>query len=476
MPHHVVIAGGGFGGFHAARALERALPADCARVTLINDVNFMLWTPLLPGAAAGSLEPRHVVVALREQLDHTDLRLGYVRSGDPDRRELQVRTVAGHDATVHYDHLIVALGSVSKTLPVPGLAEHGLGFKTLAEGIELRNRLLLHLEIAETLDDPAERAAYLSFVFVGGGYAGVEGLAQLQDFATDVLERYPRCRMQGLRWLLVEARDQVMSEVHPRLGEYTARELRARGIEVLTDTTVEDVQPDRVRLSTGDTVSTRILVWTAGVRPHPVVEQLGLPLDEGRIAVDRFCKVKGRPDVWAIGDAAAVPDPAHKDRACPPTAQHAVRQGRAVARNVAAALGTGRARPFRYRTLGLFVDLGHRRAVAQTFGVRWRGFPAWLLARSYHVATMPGLKRRVRLITDWTAGLAFGRDAAELGQLGHAPALNQLALSEQSASGSRGASSERRFPPQDGAPAAPAVPGAATMHAPPSPEGDPSSC
>lgn len=469
MPFHVVIAGGGFGGFHAARALERALPRESARITLVNDVNFLLWTPLLPGAAAGALEPRHVVVPLREQLDRTDLRLAHVRAADHDRNELHVTTVAGHDATIRYDQLIVALGSVSKTLPVPGLAEHGLGFKTLAEGITLRNRLLMHLEIAETLDDPSERAGYLTFAFVGGGYAGVEGLAELQDFAIDVLPVYPRCRLHGMRWLLVEARDRIMAEVHPRLAEYTTRELRARGVEVLTETTVENVEPHRIRLSTGDTVPTRSLVWTAGVRPHPVVEQLGLPLRDGRVAVDRFCRVQGRANVWAIGDAAAVPDPSHKDRPCPPTAQHAVRQGKTAARNVAAALGTGRARPFRYRTLGLFVDLGRRRAVAQTFGLRWRGFPAWFLARTYHMTTMPGIKRRARLITDWTAGLAFGRDTSELGQLGHPPALNDLALTEQNAGGSQvagGADPDRRFAPRDRT-GTPPVPGATTMHAPP---------
>ena len=432
MAPHVVIAGGGFGGFHAARALERKLPAD-ARITLVNDVNFLLWTPLLPGAASGALEARHVVVPLREHLGRTELRLGHVLSADPGRRELRVRTIAGRDATVRYDQLVVAVGSVSKTLPIPGLEEHGVGFKTVAEGIALRNRVLRHLEIAETLEDEAERASHLTFVFVGGGYAGAEGVAELQNLAVEVLEEYPRCRAQGTRWLLVEAQDKIMGEVHPRLGEYTARELEARGVEVLTETTVEAVHEDRIELSTGETVPTRTLVWTAGVQPHPVVEELGLPLEEGRIKVDRFCRVQGHADVWALGDAAGVPDPAHPGDPCPPTAQHAVRQGRTVARNVAAALGTGSARPFRYRSLGLFVDLGRRRAVAETVGIRWRGTPAWALARAYHLATLPGAKRRARLLTDWTTQAAFGRDTIELGQLGHAPTLGELESGEQSA-------------------------------------------
>jgi NADH dehydrogenase len=434
MAAHVVIAGGGFGGFHAARALERKLAAD-ARITLVTDVNYVLWTPLLPGAASGALEARHVVVPLREHLDRTQVRLAQVRSADPGRRELTVHTIAGRDETVHFDQLVVAVGSVSKTLPIPGLEEHGVGFKTLAEGIALRNRLLRHLEIAETLEDEAERASYLTFVFVGGGYAGVEGLAELQDLAVDVLSEYPRCREQGTRWLLVEAQDDIMGEVHPRLGDYTARELEARGIEVLTATTVERAHADRVELSTGETVPTRMLVWTAGVQPHPVVEALGLPLEGGRIEVDRFCRVAGHADVWAIGDAAGVPDPANPGKPCPPTAQHAVRQGRTVARNVAAALGGGSPRPFRYRSLGLFVDLGRRRAVAQTVGIRWRGTPAWALARAYHLATLPGLKRRARLLTDWTTQAAFGRDTIELGQLGHAPSLGELEDGEQRSDG-----------------------------------------
>ena len=204
---------------------------------------------------------------------------------------------------------------------------------------------------------------------------------------------------------------------------------------MLTETTVEAVHEDRIELSTGETVPTRTLVWTAGVQPHPVVEELGLPLEEGRIKVDRFCRVQGHADVWALGDAAGVPDPAHPGDPCPPTAQHAVRQGRTVARNVAAALGTGSARPFRYRSLGLFVDLGRRRAVAETVGIRWRGTPAWSLARAYHLATLPAAKRRARRVTDWRTDAAFGRERIELGQRGHAPSLGELENGEQSGRG-----------------------------------------
>ena len=238
MAWHVLIAGGGFGGFNAARALERALPRQSARITLVNDVNFMLYTPLLPGAAAGTLEPRHVVVPLREALDRTDLRIGTILDADPSRNVLRVEALEGHVEELGYDQLVVAVGSISRTLPVPGLAEHGTGFKSLPDAIELRNRLLRTLEAAETLEDPTARQAWLTYVFVGAGYAGVEGLAELQDFAADAIERYPRCRTQGMRWILVEARDRVMPEISADLAEFAARELRGRGIEIRTSTTL----------------------------------------------------------------------------------------------------------------------------------------------------------------------------------------------------------------------------------------------
>jgi NADH:ubiquinone reductase (H+-translocating) len=426
MAHEVVILGGGFGGLTAARRLERKLPAEAAKVTLVNDVNFMLYTPLLPGAAGGTLEPRHVVVPLREPLDRTELHLGTVLGADPERRIVRVRSLGGREDELHYDQLIVALGSTSRTLPIPGLAEHALGFKTLAEAIALRNRLVESLEQAEIETDAATSRALLTYVFVGAGYAGLEGLAELQDFAADLVARYPRARLHGLRFVLVEAKDRVMTEIQPDLAAFASAELRRRGIEIRTNTTIERVSADSVELSTGEVVPTRTVVWTAGVKPHPVVAELGLPLDgDGRIAADRFCAVPGRPDVWAIGDAAAVPDPARKGSSSPPTAQHVLRQAKVAADNVMRTLAgePQRRRPFRYRTLGVFVDMGRHQAVASTLGIKWRGFPAWFLARTYHLALMPGTARRARLVTDWTTGLLFGRDAAELGQLGHPPGL-----------------------------------------------------
>jgi NADH:ubiquinone reductase (H+-translocating) len=416
----VAIAGGGFGGLYAARRLERRLPRHSARIVLVSEVNFLLYTPLLPGAAAGTLEPRHVVVPLREELEWTDIRVGRVTRADPALRDLHLQTIDGREDTIRYDQLVVALGSVSRTLPVPGLAEHGLGFKNLADAIALRNTALWNLEVAEQLDDPDERRGYLTFVFVGAGYAGVEGIAELQDYVADVIARYPRCRLAGTRWILVEAEDRIMQEIPESLAAFATRELRGRGLEIRTGTRLESLDERSATLSTGERVPTRTLCWTAGVKPPPVVERLGLPLSGGRIETDASMLVRGHENVWAIGDSAAVPDPARRRRApSPPTAQHAIRQGRRVAENVAASLAGSRVRPFRYRTLGVFVDMGRHKAVATVLGVRLRGFPAWFAARTYHLAMMPGVARRLRLMVDWTVGLFFGRAAAELGQLGH---------------------------------------------------------
>jgi NADH dehydrogenase len=425
MAWHVVIAGGGFGGFYTARTLERVLPSQAARITLVNDVNFMLYTPLLPGAAAGTLEPRHVVVPHREELKRTHLRLGTVVGGRPQDKSLQVRTLKGTVEDLNYDHLVVALGSVSRTLPIPGLAEHGIGFKSLPEAIELRNHVLRTLEVAETLEDPQERKEWLTYVFVGAGYAGLEGLAELQDFAAEVIDLYPRCRTQGMRWILVEARDRIMPEIPAPLADFATRELRGRGIAIRTSTTLESVGADEVALSGGEVIPTRTLVWTAGVKPHPVIARLGLPLDgQGRIKVDATMRVDGQDAIWALGDAAAVPDPAKKGKQpTPPTAQHAIRQGKRVGRNVAASIGSGKVRPFTFKTKGVFVDMGQGQAVATTLGLRWRGVAAWWLARSYHLAMLPGTKRKWRLLVDWNIQLLFGRDTSELGGLGRAPGL-----------------------------------------------------
>src|SRR6478609_8180669 len=345
MAWNVVIAGGGFGGAMAARELERILPRQSTRLVLVNDANFMLYTPFLPEAAAGTLEPRHVVTPLREILSRTYLRLGSIAAHDPVAKTVELRTREGDVEQLPYDQLLLALGSVSRVLPVPGLSEHAIGFKSLADAIWLRNHVIETLEAANASEDPARRDELLTYVFVGGGYAGLEALAELQDFAAEAMESYPRARLHGMRWMLVEASDRVLPEIDIELADYALRELRGRGIDIRLETTLEEVGPESARLSSGETLSTCTVVWTAGVAPQPILRELDLPLDErGRVPVDSHLKVEGLDSVWAIGDCAAAPDP--RGGFTPPTAQHAVRQGPVVARNIAAELGIGDARPF----------------------------------------------------------------------------------------------------------------------------------
>jgi NADH dehydrogenase len=416
----VVISGGGFGGLWAARKIERTMPTQSARITLVNDVNFLLYTPFLPEAAAGMLEPRHVVTPLRDVLKETHLRLGVVVRRDPARRTITLVDLEGQERELRYDRLVVAHGSVSRVLPIPGLAEHAIGFKSLADAIWLRNHVIQSMEEADTCDDPDVREELLTFVFVGGGYAGLEALAELQDFAAEAIEAYPRAQLQGMRWILVEVMDRVLPEIDLKLAEYALRQLRGRGIDIRLGTTLEEVTATSARISTGETFGTRTVVWTAGVVPHPSSRHLGLPLDErGRIPVDDHLRVHGEDDVWAVGDAAAVPDPANPGHPCPPTSQHAIRQGRTAGRNVAASLGVGEPAPFTYKTLGTVVNLGRYKAVARVGPLTLRGFPAWWFARTYHVSQIPGTARKVRAVMDWTVGLPFKRDIAEVGSIGH---------------------------------------------------------
>jgi NADH dehydrogenase len=353
-------------------------------------------------------------------LKRTFLRLGAVTAHDPAARTVEIRTHEGDTELQRYDQLVLALGSVSRLLPVPGL-EHAIGFKSLADAIWLRNHVIETLEAANATEDPAERQELLTYVFVGGGYAGLEAMAELQDFAADAMDSYPRARLSGMRWILVEAADRVLPEIDLKLADYAARELRGRGIDIRLGTRLESVEPDAATLTTGEHIPTRTVVWTTGVIPHPSLAELSVPLDDrGRAVVDRYLRVQGMDGVWAIGDCAAVPDPAAAlAKPSPPTAQHAIRQGRTVGRNVAAALGAGRPEPFSYRNRGAFVNLGRYKAVARVGRLTFSGFPAWWMTRTYHMSQIPGTARKVRAIVDWTVGLPFRRDVAEVGSIGH---------------------------------------------------------
>jgi NADH:quinone reductase (non-electrogenic) len=418
MAWNVVIVGGGFAGAAAARELEKLMPHQSARLVLVNEANFMLYTPFLPEAAAGTLEPRHVVTPLRDILKRTYLRLGLIIGHDPEAKKVELQAKGGEVEQLPYDQLLLALGSVSRVLPVPGLAEHAVGFKGLADAIWLRNHVVETLEEANATEDPARRDQLLTYVFVGGGYAGLEALAELQDFAADAMESYPRARLHGMRWVLVEATDRVLPEIDRQLADYALRELRGRGIDIRLGTILEEVSADSARLSSGEVLPTRTVVWTAGVAAQPMLKQLSVPLDErGRVPTDTHLRVEGMDSVWAIGDCAAVPDP--RGGQCPPTAQHAVRQGPVAARNIAAELGVGSPKPFEYRSNASFVNLGRYKAVGKVGKRTLRGFPAWWMARTYHMSQIPGAARKARAVIDWTASLPFRRDISEVGSIGH---------------------------------------------------------
>jgi NADH dehydrogenase len=379
----------------------------------------MLFTPLLPEAASGTLEPRHVVVPLRLMCPHAELVLGRVTSLDAERRVVSVDALDG-PVELGYDNLVLALGSVSRVLPVPGLADHGHGFRDLADAIALRNHVLRQLEAADASSAAEEAARHLAFVFIGAGYAGVEALAELSDLVRDALRHYPNLRGVPQRWVLVDAAPKILPEIPTRLGEYAAAQLTKRGVEIRVSTRLDSADERGVVLSDGTRVETGTLVWTAGVAPSPDLGLLGLPLDErGRVPVDEHLRVPGHDGIWALGDCAAVPNLATPGRADPPTSQHALRQARRLGKNLG-----GEIEPYRYRMLGQVATLGRYKGIADVLGLRLRGFPGWFVTRTYHLYQLPLFSRKLRVVVDWTVALLFRRDIAELGMLGHSRRLS----------------------------------------------------
>jgi NADH dehydrogenase len=404
-----LVVGGGFAGGYVARLLGKR------GATIVSPENFMLYTPMLPEAASGTLEPRHVVVPLRMMCPHAELLLGRVVGLDLEQHRVHVR-IEDEAFVVHYAELVIALGSVSRTLPIPGLADHGLGFKSLADAIHLRNHVLRRLEAAIAATADEHRRRELTFVFVGAGYAGVEALAELSDLVRDALRYYGPLRNEEQRWVLVDAAPTILPETPPRLGEYAAAQLTRRGVEIRTQTTLASAEEHVVTLSDGERIPTNTLVWTAGVRAHPLLAELQLPLDDrGRVRVDASLRVEGMEHVWALGDCAAVPNAASPGTVDPPTSQHALRQARRLAKNLA----RGERRAYRYRMLGMVATLGRYKGIADVLGLRVRGFPGWFVTRTYHLYQLPLLSRKLRVVTDWTVSLFFRRDIAELGTLGH---------------------------------------------------------
>ena len=408
-----VIVGGGFAGSYVARLLGKR------GATIVSPENSMLFTPLLPEAASGTLEPRHVVVPLRVMCPHSELLLGRATELDVARGRVEVETLEGH-VTVSYRDLVVALGSISRTLPIPGLAEHALGFKNLADAIYLRNHVLQRLDAADAAATDEHRERELTFVFVGAGYAGVEALAELSDLVRDALRYYPSLQHAPQRWVLVDAAPKILPEIPPRLGEYAAQQLTKRGVEIRVETTLESVEQHAALLSGGERFLTHTVVWTAGVKANPMLASFGLPLEErGRVKVDELLRVEGHEHVWALGDCAAVPNVATPGELDPPTSQHALRQARRLAKNLA-----GEQQPYHFRMLGQVATLGRYKGIAEVPGFRFTGFIGWFITRTYHLYQLPLFSRKLRVVTDWTTSLFFRRDIAELSMLGHPQRLD----------------------------------------------------
>jgi NADH:ubiquinone reductase (H+-translocating) len=422
---HIVIVGGGYVGMYTAYRLQRkllgGLGGDRARVTVVDPQSHMTYQPFLPEAAAGSLEPRHVVVPLRRVLRRCNVITGMVTGIEHARRAVTVRPIEGEPYELSYDVLVVAPGSVARTLPIPGLAEQGIGFKNIGEAIYLRNQVLSRLDLASSTADPARRARALTFCFIGGGYAGIELLAELEDMARYASRYYEGVRPADMRWVLVEAASRILPEVSLPMGDYTVRQLLRRGIDIRLNTRVESLVGGHVVLSDGEEFDSETIVWTAGVKPHPMLANTDLPQDsKGRLVCDATLAVHGVPGVWAAGDCAAVPDLSRKDdpgALTGPSAQHAVRQAKRLAGNIARSLRGQPAKDYVHAYVGSVASLGLHKGVAEVYGVKLRGWPAWFMHRTYHVSRMPTFNRKVRVVADWTLALFFKREVVALGQI-----------------------------------------------------------
>ncbi|MFB6850042.1 FAD-dependent oxidoreductase [Streptomyces sp. NPDC056373] len=409
----ILVVGAGFAGYRTARTLSR-LTRGRAHITLLNPTDYFLYLPLLPQVAAGVLEPRRVTVSLPDSLPDVRLVLGEADRIDLDDRTLHYTGPEGEGGTLAYDRLVLAAGSVNKLLPIPGVAEHAHGFRGLPEALYLRDHVTRQVELAASSDDPGTCAARCTFVVVGAGYTGTEVAAHGQMFTDAQVRKHPLRQGMRPRWMLLDVAPRVLPEMDEKLSATADRVLRQRGVDVRMGTSVKEATHDGVLLTDGEFVETRTLVWCVGVRPDPLVESLGLPMEKGRLLVDPHLRVPGRPELFACGDVAAVPDLENPGSCTPMTAQHAWRHGKVAAENVAASLGLGGARkPYRHRDLGFVVDLGGAKAAADPLGVPLSGVPAGAVTRGYHLAAMPG--NRVRVAADWLLDAVLPRQAVQLG-------------------------------------------------------------
>jgi NADH:ubiquinone reductase (H+-translocating) len=409
----IVIVGAGYAGYHCARHLQRRLPREAAEIVIVSPTDYMPYTSLLPQVGTGTVDPRHIAVSLSATLRRTRHIPGHAVGVDLANRSLTVASPDGQRHELAWHRLVLTPGSVSRTLPLPGISEQARGFKNIAEALYLRDHMLEQMELADASDDPAQRQARCTFVVVGAGYTGTEVAAQGLLFTRAALRRYPRIRPDELRWLLVDRAPAILPELGPRLGDPALRILRRRGVDVRLNTTIEEVTDSQVRLSDGTTVPTRTLVWSVGVTPGPLTQALGLETIKGRIVVDEYLTVPGHPDVFAAGDAAAAPDLTRPGQLTAMTAQHAQRQGKAAARNVTATLGHRTRKPYKHRGLGFVVDLGGWQAVANPLRIPISGPLATIITRAYHLYALP--TNRLRVATDWLNEVIEHRQFVRLG-------------------------------------------------------------
>jgi NADH dehydrogenase len=406
----ILVLGGGFGGIHAALHLEKALASDPnVEIILVSRDNFFLFTPMLHEVAASDLDITHIVSPIRTLLKRTTVFVGDVESVDlPRRRVVVSHGFDRHSHELAYDHLAIALGSITNFYGLPGLEQRALTMKTLGDAIHLRNRIIATLEEGDT-ECAAGADGLLTFTIAGGGFAGVETAAGINDFVRGALKFYPRLTPDRIRMVLVHSGPVILPELGEKLGAYAQQKLAARGVEIVTNAKVAGVTDSGVRLADGRHIPSRLVVWTAGTSPHPLIHDLPCGLDRGRIVVDETLAVPGWPGVWALGDCAVVPD-RRTGKPHPPTAQHALREAKTVARNIVGALRGSAPEPFAFRTIGQLAAIGRRTGVARIFGFNFSGFPAWWLWRTIYLSKLPRLEKKIRVAIDWTLDLIFAKD------------------------------------------------------------------
>lgn len=421
-PTRILILGGGYVGLYTALGLQKKLRANEASVTIVDPQPHMTYQPFLPEAAAGAIEPRHVVVPLRRTLRRCHVLTARVTDVEHARKTVTVEAADGHIEQLSYDVLVVALGSVARMLPIPGLAEQGIAFRTIGEAIYLRNHVLSKLDEAASTLDPELRKRLLTFTVVGGGFSGIEALAELEDMSTYAVQFYENIEPEELRWVLVEAAGRILPEVRETLGVWTVEQLEKRRIEVYLSTAAKTFENGHVVLSDGTEFDSDTIIWTAGVKANPVLAGSDLPLDKRkRVQATAGLQVVGHPDVWTAGDNAAVPDLSKTETdptaICPPNAQHAVRQARHLADNMIRVLRGSKPKDYYHKNMGSVASLGLHKGVADVFNIKIKGFAAWAMHRAYHVKAMPTFNRKVRITFDWLLGGLFRREVISLGQI-----------------------------------------------------------